>query len=137
MIQIGGVKKALAESTGRIYARFTHDGVDLLLTSWVRFFTRLDNVESQGLKVWKMLSLEVIYMFDSLAPIFPQPPEVPLALDFSIVEGARKSYKCVAWHVAQIGVVVRDDLPGDDDPKSVREVENRNYAWITAGPELS
>ena len=133
IIEFGTENKALSESTGRIYARFSHEGVDLVLTSWVRFFTRLEKVRSGDGNEWKMLSLEVIYMFDTLVPSIP----APLALDFSIVEIARRSYKCIAWHVAQFGVVVRDDLPGEDDPQSVREVENRNYAWIRVGMGLS
>ena len=118
--------RALSESTGRIWARFPHEGTDMILTSGVKFFNRLELVEGQ----WKMLSLEVIYMFDSIVPAFPPPRDAPLDLDFSIVAGARRSYKCIAWHVAQFGVIVRDDLPGADDPKSVKEVEERNYAWI-------
>lgn len=106
IVQFGTENKALSESTGRIYTRFSHKGVDLVSTPWVRFFTRLEKIQGGVENEWKMLSLEVIYMFDTLVPTIP----APLALDFSIVENTHRSYKCIAWHIAQFGVVVWDDL---------------------------
>lgn len=103
----------------------------MIMTSWVRFFTQLEKSTTTDGK-WKMLSLEVIYLYDTLAPCVPPPPDKPLDLDFSIVKDARKSYKVIAWHVAQFGVTVRDDLPGADRPETVTEVEDRNRAWISA-----
>ena len=131
-IQVREDGKALAESTGRIYARFSHDGLDLDLTNWVRFFNRLQKVDDagDGSSGWKLLSLEVIYMFDSITPAIPLSSEALARLDFSSMKGTRKSYRCAAWHVSQLGVAIRDDLPGYDRPESVTEVEDRNKAWI-------
>ena len=69
-------------------------------------------------------------MFDTLAPAVPSTQSQ--SLDLSMMDGARLSYKCAAWHVGQLGVVIRKDLPGDDDPASVKEVEGSNRAWVHA-----
>ena len=124
--------RALAESMGRIYARFPHDGLELDLTNWVRFFNRLQRVDDagDGTSGWRLMSLEVIYLFDSITPAIPAWPDALAKLDFSTMQGTRKSYRCAAWHVSQLGVSIRDDLPGSDRPESVREVEDRNHAWI-------
>jgi hypothetical protein len=126
-IQIAAGSKALAESTGRIFGRYTHQGVDMVMTNFVRLFTQLEKMPTGE---WRMLSLECLYMFETLTPCFPPPPEKPLDIDFSGVEDARRSYKAVAWHIGTLGSSVRDDLPGIDRPETVREIEHRNQAWL-------
>ena len=130
-IQFGSSQKtALAESTGRIFARYAYQGVDLVMTNFVRLFTQLEKVHTQDGDVWKMLTLECLYMFETLTPSLPPTPDKPLVLDFSGLEDARRSYKAVVWHIGTLGGSVRDNLPGIDRPETVKEVEDRNQAWI-------
>ena len=116
--------KALAESAGVIMSRFTHDGHEYDFTIWNRFISQVEKFEGK----WKLLSLEVIYIRDLIVPV-PGSPE----LDFSDVKGwPRKSYRFTAWHLMQRGLKVRDDLPGEDDDRTVNEIMDRNHAWIDA-----
>ena len=132
IIQFGANgRKALSESTGRIFARYAHQGVDMVMTNFVRLFTQLEKVNVEGQDTWKMLSLECLYMFETLGPCLPPPPDKPLILDFSGLEDARRSYKAVVWHIGTLGGSVRDDLPGIDEPQTVKEIEDRNQAWIS------
>ncbi|KAI5458349.1 hypothetical protein BGZ63DRAFT_456961 [Mariannaea sp. PMI_226] len=122
--------KALAESTGRIFARYPYQGVDMVMTNFVRLFTQLEKINTPEGHLWKMLSLECLYMFETLTPSLPQPLNKPLSLDFSGLEAARRSYKAVVWHIGTLGGSVRDDLPGIDEPETVKEIEDRNQAWV-------
>ena len=125
-IQIG-TAHALAESVGCIVVRFLHNGHNYDLTSWCRFISRMECVDR--LLDWKMLSLDVIYVRDSIVPATPSN-----ALDADFHSGlehwTRNSYKHLAWHVAQQGVQVRDDLPGIDDEDTVRRVMISNQEWF-------
>lgn len=121
--------KALAESTGRIFGRYPHNGVDMVMTNFVRLFTQLEKFETGE---WKMCTLECLYMFELLAPSLPPSRDKPLDIDFSGLEDARRSYKAVTWHIGMLGGKIRDDLPGIDRPDSVKEVEDRNQAWISS-----
>ena len=130
-IQFGATRRhALSVSTGRIFGRYAHEGVDLVMTNFVRLFTQLEKIKVGEEDKWKMLSLECLYMFETLTPCLPPPPDKPLVLDLSGLENARRSYKAVVWHIGTLGGVVRDDLPGIDQPETVKEIEDRNQAWI-------
>lgn len=130
-IQFGAEgRKSLSESTGRIFARYAYQGVDMVMTNFVRLFTQLEKIELDGKDTWKMLSLECLYMFETLTPCLPPSPGKPLAVDFSGLENARRSYKAVVWHIGTLGGSVRDNLPGIDQPETVKEIEYRNQAWI-------
>ncbi len=123
-------RQALSESAGRIFARYAYEGVDMVMTNFVRLFTQLEKINIGGEDTWRMLSLECLYMFETLTPCLPPAPDKPLVLDFSGLENARRSYKAVVWHIGTLGGSVRDDLPGIDQPETVKEIEDRNQAWI-------
>lgn len=74
-----------------------------------------------------MLTLELIYMRDSITPVYPA--KEPKYGDLSHF---RKSYRFTAWMVAQRGLIIKNDLPGEDDPESMKELLTRNQAWIEA-----
>lgn len=115
--------KALTESGCVITSRFDHDGHEYDMTSWVRLVSRLCKVEGQ----WKMLTLEVIYVRDLIVPV-PGSPE----LDWDGIKSwSRKSYRFAAWHLRQRGLVVREDLPGEDDKDSVKELMDAGLAWLS------
>ena len=116
--------KALAESVGVIMSRFDVNGNDYEFTIWCRFVNQVEKFEGN----WKLLTLEVIYQRDLIVPVPDSPP-----LDFSnIKDWPRKSYRFTTWHLRHRGLDVRDDLPGEDEEKSVDEVMDRNRAWINA-----
>ena len=121
--------KALAESVINISVRYEEDGVEYDLASVVRAISRLeqlDDVSSES--SWKMLSTSVIYVRDSMVPTVPL--SGPCKLNFDDVKDARKSYRYLTWHVRKHGGTVKDDLPGEDDEQSVKEVMDRNKKWL-------
>ena len=123
--------KALAVSVTSIIARFEDGGVQYDLTSWVRLVSRLERIDNpDGVATWKLLSLDCIYIRDSIQPVIPQ--NGPNTLNFNTVRAARSSYRFLSWHIARLGLEIRDDLPGVDDEESVRAVMDRNYGWIDA-----
>jgi hypothetical protein len=123
--------KAFSISVGNITSRFTRDGVEYDLVSNCRFLSRLEMLEEQSCQLWKMLSMEVIYINDKISPILPFSGHK--GMDF---EGAgdfpRQSYKLLAYCLSQKGYQVKQDLPGTDDDRLVSEILTRNFSWLKA-----
>jgi hypothetical protein len=120
--------KAVAESLAIIASRYEHDGIEYDLSAWVRGVSRLEQVPGpEGLE-WKLLTLEPIYIRDNIVPTAPLTK--PCTLDFSSVEHARPSYKYLTWLIGLRGGKVRNDLPGEDDEKSVKDIMERNQEWL-------
>jgi hypothetical protein len=118
--------KALAVSIANITARSKYGGRDVDLISWARLISKLERVDAGQKSSWKLMTLEVIHMRDSIIPAAPS------SIDLSGWQFARKSYALLAWHVSLQDMYVRDDLPGMDAERSVKEVMDRNYSWINA-----
>ena len=122
--------KALAESFCTITSRFEHDKFEYDKVTVCRLISRLEKLAPSQGSEWKLLTLEVIYIRDGIISVAPQAPEsIPT---FEGVEKFPKGYRYGAWLLAKIGIKSRDDLPQEDDRKSVKEVFDRNYEWLTA-----
>jgi len=63
--------KALAVSIANIAARFKYGGRDVDLISWARLISKLERVDAGRKSSWKLMTLEVIYMRDSIIPAAP------------------------------------------------------------------
>jgi hypothetical protein len=126
-IEIRG-SKAVAESLAIIASRYEHNGIAYDLSAWVRGVSRLEQVPGPEGPEWKLLTLEPIYIRDNIVPTAPLTE--PCALDFSGVDDARPSYKYLTWVISQRGGKVRNDLPGEDDEKSVEDITERNQKWL-------
>ena len=120
--------KAFAVSLGSIVARFTRDNMDYELTSTCRMLSRLENLGVMGRPDWKLLTMEVIYVDDSIIPVIP--PTLHGFDDGNLESGTRKSYKCLSLVLAERGHTVNNDLPGVDDMQSVEDVMRRNHEWL-------
>jgi hypothetical protein len=113
--------KALAQSWCIIDTRFERSGSEYDAKTYVRLFNQCEKVDGR----WKLLTLEAIYLRDSITPVYPAKEP-----DYGDLSGFRKSYRFTAWMVAQRGLTIRNDLAGEDDPKSMEDLLNRNHAWI-------
>lgn len=118
--------RALAISTCQITTRSTIHDVQVDISSWIRVVTRLELAD----KKWKMLTLEVIYLRDSLSPAIAGIPSNLSQEDLDLLQNARASYRCAMFDVHEHGHPPNGDLPGVDRPDTVREVLARNYDWI-------
>ena len=121
--------KALSISFCNMTSRFSYQGNEYDKISSVRLISRLERLneahESGG---WKILSLECIYIRDSIVPIQPLSPDnVP---SFEEAGKFNKCYRYSAWLLSTIGIESRNDLPNEEDPESVKEVLQRNQAWL-------
>jgi hypothetical protein len=122
-VHISGTK-AISESTGSITVRFTQGGMDYDCTSLCRFVSRLELVDG----VWRMLTLEAIYVRDYILPAFPGKAIMDVPMD--VLKGKRASYKYLGWLLAQKGFEVAVDLPGTDDADSIKRVMDASTAWL-------
>ncbi|KAL2784549.1 hypothetical protein BJX66DRAFT_343908 [Aspergillus keveii] len=113
--------KAVVDCWCFINARLPIHGHDYELKTSLRLLYRCEKFENQ----WKLLTLEPIYIHDLLAPVPPAP-----ILKMKGLESYRQSYRFTAWMVAQRGIVVANDLPGEDDAKSVEELLGRHREWL-------
>ena len=117
--------------TEHIASCYEHDGIAYDLSAWVRGVSRLERVPgAEGLE-WKLLTLEPIYIRDNIVPVAPLTR--PCTLDFSSVEHARPSYRYLTWLISLRGGKIRNDLPGEDDEESVRDIMERNQKWLAEG----
>lgn len=114
-------KKALTESTGSISIRLQQGGEAFECVSYNRFISRLELVEDE----WKLLSLEAIYVRDFITPLMPE-----RTASFDFPENSRESYKCISWVLSQKGFIIKQDLPGADDPNSCARFMDANFTWL-------
>jgi hypothetical protein len=113
--------KAVVDCWCFINTRLPIHGHDYELKTSLRLLYRCEKFENQ----WKLLTLEPIYIHDLLAPV----PQAPI-LEMKGLESYRQSYRFTAWMVAQRDIVVANDLPGEDDAKSVEEILGRHREWL-------
>jgi hypothetical protein len=127
-IDING-SKAFSVSTGNISARFTRGESDYDLVSSCRFLSRLQTLDGPGKPVWKILTMEVIYIHDAIVPVVPQIG--PSTFDTTNMDrSTRKSYRFLSSLLAERGHKVSNDLPGVDDEQSVKDLMDRNHEWM-------
>ena len=122
--------KALSISTCQIVVRHEHEETEFDISSWIRLVSKLERVEVDDCAEWRMLSLEAVYLRDSIALTGPSREAGLQSMNFDLIKRARQSYKYITWHVSLYGSQIRGDLPGSDNPKSVEDLLARNYAWV-------
>lgn len=122
---------AFAVSIGSISARFERAGFAYDLLSHCRFLSRLQKIDGLSGGVWKLLTMEVIYIYDSIIPAFPQKGQKLLTIE-NMSNTTRRSYKYLSWLLMEQGHEVDAHMPGVDDEESVKEVMDRNYSWLNS-----
>ncbi len=123
--------KAFAQSIGTISTRIQKDDTAYDLVAHCRLLSRLQQVDATevSLSSWKMLSIEMVYVQDQIIPIVPAAiSEQPGFLES--VASKRKSYRFLSWAMEQKGYKINNELPGTDLCGSVKELLDRNEAWI-------
>jgi hypothetical protein len=109
--------------------RFEKYGYEYDILSYCRFLSRLQGIDEGGGQAWKLLTMEVIYIQDSVVLAFPHSDLRTLELgDWK--GSTHKSYKYLSWLLAEQGHEVGDDLPGVDDEQSVKTVMTKSYEWL-------
>ncbi|OQU94479.1 SnoaL-like domain-containing protein [Cladophialophora immunda] len=117
--------KAFSQSVGTISTRMQRDSKEYELISRCRMLSKLRLVGQR----WYMLSMEVIYLQDSIVPVIPE--SFTSDADFArAISGKRKSYQLLAWVLEEHGLTINNKLPGSDDRESVEKVLGTNEAWL-------
>ncbi|KIW33927.1 uncharacterized protein PV07_00741 [Cladophialophora immunda] len=117
--------KAFSQSVGTISTRMQRDSKEYELISRCRMLSKLRLVGQW----WYMLSMEVIYLQDSIVPVIPE--SFTSDADFArAISGKRKSYQLLAWVLEEHGLTINNKLPGSDDRESVEKVLGTNEAWL-------
>lgn len=120
--------RALAVSFCTMSNRFPLDGHEYDKISSVRLVSQLEKLQLDGRAAWKLRTLECIYIRDAIVSAAPQPPDtVPV---FHGADRWPRGYRYGAWLLSSIGLTARSNLPTEDDRDSVKEVLDRNRAWL-------
>jgi SnoaL-like domain len=102
-------------------------GVAVMLSSHARVFYRAELRDG----AWGLMSFEVFYMRDELAP---QVPGEVVPVKAAELAGYRQSYRLLAHVLAGNGFAVRDDLAGEDRPDTVDLLCREIYGWAGLNP---
>jgi hypothetical protein len=115
--------RACVELPLAIELRITVGDVEADLISYCRSQYRVERIGG----AWRIARLTAIYERDYLAPAIPG---TILELDPADFARYRPSYRCLAWHAAQLGSTMRSDLLGDDQPEAVARQHRDETAWL-------
>ena len=115
--------RALAEVPAAIEAPTIIQGVDVVLTSYLRLQYRAIRREGD----WRLLSLNTVYERDLLAATTPGRV---VHVDDAELAPFRKPYRLLAWFLASRGYSVLDDLLGEDRPDEVAAFYERERRWL-------
>ncbi|NKB19305.1 MAG: nuclear transport factor 2 family protein [Alphaproteobacteria bacterium] len=119
-------ERAICESPANISERLTLDGVELDVTSHVRFQSRLVLTDVG----WRLNSFEAIYESDSIRPVNPTDS---LPIDWGIVNAMRPSYRFFGFCEASRHYDVSQDLLGDDRPDELEAFYLAERHWVATG----
>jgi hypothetical protein len=146
--------RALTESVASISVRVEdrQTGTKFEIVSWGRFVSRVERIfpkntndsTAGGLQQWKILTLEVIYIRDSITPVVSIPGELQGQKKIKLLEefeteskNIRESYRCLGWALSKRGYKISPDLPGVDRPETVTRFMDEGFRWLRGGESSS
>lgn len=115
--------RATVESPAMIFNRVAVEDVDVDFFVFCRFFSRV--VREDG--VWKLLTFEVLFERDVLAPV---DATMTAPIDKAVLSTLRASYKHLAYLQQRRGITVNPDLLGDDRRDALDEFYEREQRWL-------
>jgi hypothetical protein len=96
--------------------------IDMMLLIYSRFVYRAEKRENQ----WRILSFDAIYLRDELTPAIPgnSISIAPLEL-----QAFRPTYRLLSYVLNKHGYNISSDLPGEDQPETVRTLMREVFTW--------
>ena len=126
-IHVSG-NRATSEAFCLVTSSITLGTTDYEMASHMRLFTRLQKLPELG--EWRLLSVESSYVRDRLVTAFPcSGTSSPLVMTDEVL-AYPKCYRNLAFVMLHRGLKPRPDLPNEDDPESVRRIQDRNRAFL-------
>jgi hypothetical protein len=123
VVKISG-RKAVAEMVSEIQSRMEIGGADCDLVSHVRLFYRLLKSDDG----WKILSIDCLYIKDSILPALPMSNPDWSRAEFAVF---RPSYRCLCFFLAKMGKEINDELPGEDRPETIAAIYAEYGVWLS------
>lgn len=117
--------RALATVSAVIESRFMLNGIEVDLASETRLIYKA--VKSASDHDWRLAGLNCIYECDHMTPAIPG--EI-IDVDNLVLRSYRTSYRCLSHFLSLRGILVRDDLPGDDRPEQVNKMYDDAFRWL-------
>ncbi|WP_127754266.1 nuclear transport factor 2 family protein [Devosia sp. 1566] len=120
--------RATIESPAMIFNRAKLEGVDVDFQVFCRFFSRAICEGGD----WKLASFHVFFERDVMAPTLASDP---LPIDRALLDTMRPSYKFLTYIQRSRGVMVNQDLLGDDRPEELADFHANEEQWLAGeGP---
>jgi hypothetical protein len=95
---------------------------EMVLLIYSRFVYRAEEREGQ----WRIISFDAIYLRDELTPAIPGHS---ISLDLGELRAFRPSYRLVAYVLSKQGYTIAPDLPGEDQPETIRPLMREIFDW--------
>lgn len=103
-------------------------GADASYEGFVRLFWRARRSNGR----WLLAGLRALYLIDLF---HGRDPARPPAFDPETLKGYRSPYRFLMCNLTNLGVPVRDDLPGIDQPDVVASMRAAETAWLNGGSD--
>ena len=101
-------------------------GADASYEGFVRLFWRARRSNGR----WLLAGLRALYLIDLF---HGRDPARPPAFDPQMLQSYRSPYRFLMCNLTNLGVPVRDDLPGIDQPDVVAAMRAAETAWLNDG----
>jgi hypothetical protein len=98
------------------------DEIEMNLSIYSRFAYRTEKRQER----WRISAFDAIYMHDELAPAVPG---CSISIDPRELESFRSSYRLLSYVLSRHGYTIAADLPGEDQPETVRALMAEIYSW--------
>ena len=98
---------------------------EISFQGFVRLFWR---AQREGDR-WLIAGLRCLYIKDEIKG---RDPGFQPVFDLQTLQGYRDSYRYTSANLANLGIAVRDDLPGMDRPEMVTELRAADRGWLAA-----
>jgi len=100
--------------------------IEMNLSIYSRFVYRTEKRQDR----WRICGFDAIYMRDELAPAVPG---CSISIDPKELKSFRSSYRLLSYVLSRHGYTIAADLPGEDEPETVRALMAEIYSWAGVG----
>lgn len=122
--------RATVESPAMIFNRARLEGTEIDFQVFCRFFSRAVRMDGD----WKLLSFHVFFERDIMAPTLASDP---LPIDRVVLDTMRPSYKFLTYIQRSRGVMVNQDLLGDDRADELATFHAGEEQWLVGEDAVS
>ena len=117
--------RALAENACTLHSFFPLDGIACKTSGYVRLLWRAQRWQD----TWLLAGLRCLYVRDYLSACNPDRKPI---FDEAELATYRLSYRYVSYNLARLGLNPKNNLPGADQPDTVRKLREGEQTWLNA-----